>query len=151
MKTIALASSLFALTLGCSALPRQEPRRPTATVASTHAEMRGVASDRARRAKALLAGPALLKHLETEGDGVVTLYLADDPGIRDRACPSAASEDASPIAILGPQSRITDLAIPEGKRVCAFVTSARSMSLTWHAEEPAETLRRTLDLAFARP
>lgn len=151
MKTFALASSLLAFTLGCSTLPTKETHRPTTTAASARPEKRRIASIRALRAKALLAGPALIKNLETEGDGMVTLYLADDPGIRDSACPKAASEDASAIAVLGRQSQITDLAIPDGKRVCAVVTGARSMSLAWRAEEPAETLRRTLALAFARP
>jgi hypothetical protein len=148
MKTIVLATSMFVSVFGCSTLPRQQARHVVAARADSQAEMRGSAPVRAKRAKALLSGPALIKHLETDGEGVVTLYLMDDPGIGDRSCPSAAGEDASAIAVLERSSRLTDLAVPEGKRVCAAVTDAHSMNVTWHAEAVTETYRRELALAL---
>ena len=85
MKTIALAVSLLA-TVGCSTLPHGTISR----AGRDQSERHGTTAVHAGRAKALVSGPALIRHLETEGDGAVGLYLADDPGIADRACPSAA-------------------------------------------------------------
>ena len=93
MKTIVLATSMFAATLGCSAMTAQQPRHVATAGADSRAEMRGATPVRGRRAKALLSGPAVIKHLETDGRGVVTLYLTDDPGTGDRACPSAGAEE----------------------------------------------------------
>lgn len=116
--------------------------------ADSPAEMRGTAPVRAKRARALVSGPALIKHLETDGEGIVTLYLTDDPGIGDRTCPSPAGEGASALAVLEGSSRLTDLAVPQGKRVCAVVTDARSMNVTWHVETVTETTRRELALVL---
>jgi len=103
---------------------------------------------RATRARALVSGPAVVKHLETLGDGTVTLYLTDDPGIADRACPGASAEDSTPIAVLKKQSQVTDLRIPDGKRICAAVDDAQRMGVTFHAQafdrEPA------ISIALAR-
>jgi hypothetical protein len=148
MKILVLATSMFAATLGCSTLNAPQPRRIATAGGDVHADMRGERPVRGKRARALLSGPALISHLETEGQGVVTLYLADDPGIGDRTCPSAAAEDVSPVAVLGGQSRITDLAVPEGTRVCAAVTDARSMRVSWHAQGAVEPFSRALDLAL---
>ena len=127
MKTIVLAMSLFAG--ACSTLPRQETRH----VGSTGADLRGDLSVHARRAKALVSGPAVIQHLDTTGEGTLTLYLTDDPGIGDRGCTSAAAEQSTPVAILTQQSRITDLFVPGGKRVCAALEGARSKNVAWHA------------------
>jgi hypothetical protein len=149
MKTIILATSMFVSAFGCSTLPRQEVHHVATLGAESSPEMRGAGPVRAKRAKALLSGPAMIKHLETDGEGVVTLYLTDDPGIGDRACPSAAGEDASAVAVLGQRSRVTDLVVPEGKRICAVVTGGRSMNVTWHAEAVTETYRKALELALS--
>ena len=60
-----------------------------------------------KQARALVSGPVVVQRLETEGDGAVTLYLADDPGIVDRACPSASAENAAPVAFLERESQVT--------------------------------------------
>jgi hypothetical protein len=129
MKTIALGFLMFTgVVAGCSTLPRHAPRQVAG------AELRGAAPVRAGRAKALVSGPALVRHLETDGAGVVTLYLSDDPGTGDRACPSARAENATPLAVLNGRSRLTDLLVPEGMRVCAAVSDAGAMRVSWHAQ-----------------
>ena len=141
MKTIALAFALLA-TAGCSTLPR-----PTAGhVAKNQSELHGSAAVRAGRARALVSGPALIRHLEIDGDGAVALYLTDDPGIGDRACPSAGAEGASPFALLASDSRVTDVTVPAGKRVCA-ATERSSSRVAWHAHS-GETRERALDIAL---
>jgi hypothetical protein len=128
-KSIVVALSVSVTSAACSVLPRAESRH----VRSAGADIRGGATVRARLARAILSGPAVVKHLETVGDGTVTLYLTDDPGIGDRACPRASAEDSAPIAVLKKQSQITDLLIPNGKRVCAAVDDAARMGVTFHA------------------
>jgi len=141
MKIIALAFALLAAA-GCSTLPR-----PTAgLVARSSSELHGSAPVRAGRAKALVRGPALIRHLEIEGDGAVALYLADDPGIGDRSCPSAGAEGASPFALLGRESRLTNVTVPGGKRVCA-ATEASLLRVAWHAQT-GDLPRRSLDVAL---
>ena len=144
MKTIVLATSMLATALGCSTLPRHEIRHVTAA----GADVRGETPVRARRPKVIVSGPVMVKHLETDGDGVVTLYLTDDPGIGDRACPSAGAEGVAPLAVLGRQSRITDLSVPEGKRVCATVADAHTMNVSWHAQTAGDGADRPRDLAL---
>ena len=134
MKTSVFGMFVFGLlssagvVAGCSTMPKQEARHVES------AELRGATPVRAGRAKALVSGPALVRDLATDGAGAVTLYLTDDPGIGDRACPGAAAEGATPIAVLGGESRLTDLLVPEGKRVCAGVSEARAMRVVWRAQ-----------------
>jgi hypothetical protein len=128
-KLIFALSMVAAAASGCSTMPKQGARY----AGSLGGELRGAAPVHPRRARALVSGPVLVKHLETDGDGVVTLYLADDPGIGDRACPSAPAENAAPIAVLARDSRITDLAVPAGKRICAAVSDTHTMTVIWHA------------------
>ena len=141
MKTIALAFSLLAAA-GCSTLPHGTISR----VGPNESERHGTTSVRAGRAKALVSGPALIRHLETEGGGPVALYLTDDPGIGDRACPSAGVEGVSPVAILADQSRLTNLTVPAGKRMCAG-TEAPSIRVAWHAHA-GDLPARALDVAL---
>src|SRR5215471_14822779 len=96
MKTIVLATSILTSTIGCATLPRHEVRHVTAA----GADIRGETPVRARRPKAIVSGPVMIKHLDTEGGGVVTVYLTDDPGIGDHACPSADAEGVSALAVL---------------------------------------------------
>jgi hypothetical protein len=146
MKTIAIfALSLFA-TVGCSTLTRQKDARHAGRA---DGETRGVVPVHAERARALASGPAVIKHLETDGEGVVTLYLTDDPGIGDGRCPTPAAEDAAPVAVLGQPSRITDVAVPAGKRICAAVKGARPVRVAWHARAVEDELRGSFDLALA--
>src|SRR5438552_15269581 len=127
MKMIILALSMMTTAAACSTMPKPEMRH--ASAADT--DLRGLAPVHARRARALVSGPALVKHLETDGQGAVTLYLTDDPGIGDRNCPCAAAESESPIAVLTRGSRVTDLVVPSGKRICASV-KAGSMNVALH-------------------
>ena len=64
MKTIALAFSLLA-TVGCSTLPHGTISR----AGRDESERHGTTAVHAGRAKALVSGPALIRHLETEGGG----------------------------------------------------------------------------------
>ena len=95
-KMIFALSMVAVAAAGCSTMPRQEARH----AGNLGVESRGASSVHPKRARALVSGPVVVKHLETEGDGAVTLYLADDPGIADRACPSAPAENEAPIAFL---------------------------------------------------
>lgn len=149
MKTIVLAISMLAGAAGCSATLAKNGTRHAA---STATDLRGGAAVRATRARALLSGPAIVKHLETAGEGTLTLYLTDDPGVRDRACPSVDAEQSAPVAILKGASRITELTVPRGKRVCATLeTDARTMdvNVTWHALRVDDT-DSALRLALSR-
>lgn len=141
MKTIALAFSLLA-TVGCSTLPHGTISR----IGRDTSERHGTTAVHAGRAKALVSGPALIRHLETEGGGAVALYLADDPGIADRACPSAGAEEASAIAVLADQSRLTNLTVPAGKRMCA-TTEDPTMRVAWHART-GDAPVRSIDVAL---
>lgn len=76
-KMIFALSMVAAAAVGCSTMPRQEARH----AGNLGVESRGASSVHPKRARALVSGPVVVKHLETEGDGAVTLYLADDPGI----------------------------------------------------------------------
>jgi hypothetical protein len=139
--TIALAFSLLAAA-GCSTLPHG----PTARAGRNTSERHGTTPVHAGRAKALVSGPALIRHLETEGRGSVALYLADDPGIADRACPSAGAEGASAVAVLADQSRLTNLTVPAGKRMCA-ATQGPSTRVAWHARS-GDAPVRSIDVAL---
>lgn len=130
MKSIIFTATALASFLGCSTVPRHEVRH----AGTAGADLRGETPVHAARPKALISGPAILKHVETSGDGTITLYLVDDPGIADRRCPSAGAEQVEPLAVLARSSRITDVAVPPGKRVCATVAEARAMSVSWHAQ-----------------
>jgi len=144
-KLIFALSMVVAVSAGCSNVSRERVRY----AGNVGAEVRGAAPVHPRRAKALVSGPAVVKHLETEGDGAVTLYLADDPGIGDRACPSALAEGATPLAVLQRQSRVTDVAVPAGQRICAVATETHTMTVTWQARAGSETESSGFDLALA--
>ena len=143
-KMIFALSMVVAAGAGCSTMPRQEAR----DVASLGAEMRGASSVHPKRARSLVSGPVVVQHLETDGDGAVTLYLADDPGIADRACPSAPAEDEAPIAFLERTSRLTDLVVPAGKRICAAASATHRMTVTWHACATVDAPKESFDLAL---
>ena len=130
MKTIVFATSILTAVLGCSTLSTNRTR-DVSTVAD---DVRGATPLGAKQAEALMSGPALIKHLDTEGRGTVTLYLTDDPGSADRACPIVAGPEVTPIAIIKRSGRITDLVVPRGKRVCATLTEGRSTEVSWHAQ-----------------
>ena len=89
--------------------------------------------------------PNLPHHGGPEGGGAA-LYLADDPGIADRACPSAGAEGASAIAVLADQSRLTNLTVPAGKRMCA-TTEDPTMRVAWHART-GDAPVRSMDVAL---
>ena len=143
-KLIFALSMVAAAASGCSTMPKQGARY----AGNLGVELRGAAPVHPRRARALVSGPVLVKHLETDGDGVVTLYLADDPGIADRACPGAPAEDAPAIAVLQRDSRVSDLVVPAGKRICAAVSDARTMTVTWHARSNSDAPAASFDLAL---
>jgi hypothetical protein len=141
-KMILALTLVVAAGAGCSTMPRREGRR----AGNLGVPVRGASSVHPKRARALVSGPVLVQHLETEGDGALTLYLADDPGIADRTCPSASAEDAAPIAVLERKSRLTDLVVPVGKRICAAVT--HTMTVTWHARTTVDAPKESFDLAL---
>jgi hypothetical protein len=140
----ALSMVSAAAAVGCSTMPKQEARY----AGNLGAASRGASSVHPRRARALVSGPVVVQRLETEGDGAVTLYLTDDPGIGDRACPSALAEDASPVAVLERTSRLTDLVVPAGKRICAAATATHTMTVTWHARTTSEAPKESFELAL---
>jgi hypothetical protein len=142
MKTIALAFSLFAATAGCSTLPHAT----SATVARNRAERHGATPVYVGVAKTLVRGPALIRHLEIEGDGPLALYLADDPGVADRVCSSASAEGAAAIAVLAANSRLTNLTVPDGKRICA-TTEGAPTRVAWHART-GDAPVRSIDVAL---
>ena len=143
-KMIFALSMVTAAVVGCSTVPRQEARH----AGNLGVESRGASSVHPKRAKALVSGPVVVKHLETEGDGAVTLYLADDPGIGDRVCPSAPAENAAPLAVLERASRVTDLVVPAGKRICAAASATHTMTVTWHARSIGDAPKEAFDLAL---
>ena len=143
MKMLILALSMMSAA-ACSTMTKPQTRHASAA----DSDLRGRAPLHARQPRALVSGPALVKHLETDGQGAVTLYLSDDPGIGDRNCPCAAAESESPIAVLTRGSRVTDLVVPSGKRICASV-KAGAMNVAWHAQFPAERPRATVELAMS--
>jgi hypothetical protein len=143
-KMIFALSMVAAALTGCSTISKG----PVLHAGTLGVEVRGAAPVHPRRARALLSGPALVKHLDTEGEGAVTLYLTDDPGIGDRACPSAGAEDALPVAVLQRDSRLTDINVPAGKRICAAASDARTMTVSWHARSAADPPPASFDLAL---
>jgi hypothetical protein len=145
MNRIVFTLSVLAVVGGCSTLsPRHESRH----AGNAGLDLRGTTPLHFRRAKVLVSGPALVQHLETDGEGTVALYLADDPGIGDRACPSATAENVAPLAVLGRQSRVTDVTVPEGKRICAAAGDTRSMTVAWHARAAAQAPSGPVDVAL---
>jgi hypothetical protein len=143
-KMIFALSMVAAAGVGCSTLPRQEARH----AGNVGVESRGASAVHPKRARALVSGPVVVQHLETEGDGAVTLYLADDPGIVDRACPSAPAENAAPVAFLERTSRLTDLVVPAGKRICAAASATHTMTVSWHARSTVDAPKESFDLAL---
>ena len=143
-KMIFALSMVAVAAAGCSTMPRQEARH----AGNLGVESRGASSVHPRRARALVSGPVVVRHLETEGDGAVTLYLADDPGIADRACPSAPAENEAPLAVLERESRLTDLVVPAGKRICAAASATHTMTVTWHARSTGDAPKESFDLAL---
>jgi len=131
LKTITLATSIFLAGVGCSTTPLPGVIQPGAL------EVRGAA---------LASGPAVV-HISTGGNGSATLYLADDAGDGSTVCPSAATENATPLRVLVGDSHVSDLPVPGGKRICAAVDSP-SISMTWLAEDYASENR---DQSPARP
>ena len=113
----------------CFAMPTPNVRH----AAKANADVRGLARVHLRQGRVLVSGPAIVRHLETEGAGMMMLYLTDDPGIGDRGCPGAAAEASPLVAALRGQSRIADLRVPAGKRICASVEDGKSMRVAWHA------------------
>jgi hypothetical protein len=145
MNRIILAVSMLVAAAGCGAAA---PGRNARHAGNAVLDARGSTPVHFHRARALISGPALVEHLETEGDGTVALYLADDPGVRDRACPSADAENAAPLAVLGRQSRVTDVVVPQGKRICAAVMDTHAMNVAWKARGADETLSGPFDVAM---
>jgi hypothetical protein len=143
-KMIFALSMVVAAGAGCSTMPRQEAQH----AGNLGVSMRGASSVHPKRARALVSGPVVVQHLETEGDGAVTLYLADDPGIADRVCPSAPAENAAPLAFLERQSRLTDLVVPAGQRICAAATATHTMTVTWRARPSVDAPKESFDLAL---
>jgi hypothetical protein len=145
MKRIVLAMSMVAAAAGCSTM---SPRREARHVGSAGQALRGSTPLHLRRARALVSGPVVVEHLDSDGDGAVALYLADDPGIGDRACPSAAAENVEPLAVLGRQSHVTDVVVPQGKRICAATMDAHAMNVAWRARAADETANGPFDVAM---
>jgi hypothetical protein len=143
-KMIFTLSMVAAALTGCSTMSRG----PALHAGNLGLELRGAAPVHPKRARALLSGPVLVKHLDTEGDGAVTLYLTDDPGIGDRGCPSAVAEDSPTVAVLQRQSRLTDIAVPAGKRICASATDAHTMKVSWNARSATDPPAPSFDLAL---
>ena len=141
MKTIALAFALLAAA-GCSTLTRAT----SGTVGRNRSERHGTTPVYVGVAKTLVRGPALIRHLEIEGDGPLALYLADDAGVADRVCPSARAERAPAIAVLAANSRLTNLTVPAGKRVCA-TTEGAPTQVAWHAHT-GDLPVRSVDMAL---
>ena len=144
MKMFIFAVSMMVSVVACSTMPK-----PTALRASaSETDVRGTAAVHAHRARALVSGPAVVKHLETEGRGVVTLYLEDDPGVGDRRCVSAEAEGESPIAVLVRARQVTDVAVPACKRICASITATEFMTLAWHARKTDAAVQGPFDVAL---
>jgi hypothetical protein len=146
MKTVAIALSLLSA-VGCSTLAGQTEVRHASHRAR---ETRGAAPVSPDAAYALASGPAVIQHLNTDGQGQLTLYLTDDPGTGYRGCPGASAEDATPVAVLGGHDLITDLGIPAGKRMCAAVNEDGPMHVAWHAQAVEDRLSGGFELATAR-
>jgi hypothetical protein len=140
-----LAMAMIVAAAGCSTLT---PTRETRHIGHTGVDLHGATPLHLRRARALVSGPALVQRLETDGDGSVALYLADDPGIRDRGCPSAAAENVAPLAVLGQQSRLADVVVPRGKRICAATVDQHPATITWQAHAGSESHTGPFDLAL---
>jgi hypothetical protein len=129
MQPIKIFASVLPVVLGCSALSGQR----LDSAGSLGADIRGESPVRRDSAEAIVSGPALVKHLETEGRGTVVLYLVNDGGTDDRTCSASTTYGRTPIAVLWHRQRVTDLVVPGGKRICAAVTDARLVNVVWHA------------------
>ena len=128
--TLTLAVAMGAL--GCSTTPMPQSHQAASTAQNYRAE----AVLGGAEARTIANGPALIKHLETVGDGWVTLYFASAIG---EGCSHARGANEYPFAMLAPSTRVTNIHVPEGKRVCAVGATPRSMVVTWHVgwEQPA--------------
>lgn len=146
MKITMLMLSMLtaATTAACSTMPRQRVEH----VAKADTELRGAAPVHPQRPRALVSGPAIVRHIETDGRGIVALYLMDDPGIADGKCPQGAAEGAAPVALLHGGSRVADLQVPDGKRLCASITSGGTMRVAWHAAPATVTPGNAYDVAL---
>jgi len=80
-----------------------------------------------------VSGPAIL-HLNSGGQGSVTIYLADDSGVRGDSCPTSAADHVAPLLVMKNADHVSDVPIPGGKRVCAVFEGADDLSLSWLAE-----------------
>jgi hypothetical protein len=129
MKSINFIASLLPAVLGCSALSGQR----VDSVGSLGADIRGESPVRRDWAEAIVSGPALVKHLETEGRGTVVLYLVNDRGMNEGTCSASTTYGRTPVAVLGQRQRVTNLVVPGGTRICATVTDARRVNVVWHA------------------
>jgi hypothetical protein len=54
------------------------------------------------------------------------------PGAWTACARALTGEGVAPIAVLGGQSRLTDIAVPAGKRIGAALANARSTTVAWH-------------------
>jgi len=129
MKPINFIASILPAVLGCSALSGQR----LDSVGSLGADVRGESPLRRDWAEVIVSGPALVKHIETEGKGTVVLYLVNDHGLNDGTCPVSTSYGRAPVAVIGQRQRVTNLVVPGGTRICAAVTDARRVNVVWHA------------------
>ncbi len=125
MKLALVASIAFATAAGCSTLPRNNDLRTAATLSTA-------------AGYAIASGPALV-HLSSDGEGRFALYLADDSGDGDSACPSAVTENAVPIAIIDDDSHLSDVPVPGGKRICAAPIAAGELDINWLSEDYGRT------------
>ena len=121
MKSILFVASV--LVFGCSSLPRSGTG--PVTINTVRPE---------QRPGALASGPAFL-HLNTEGHGTLTVYLADDSGVAGDSCPSALADHATTLVVLNDEAHVSDIPVPGGKRACAVFDPSSEMSLNWLAED----------------
>ena len=128
MKSIVFATSIVTAALGCSALSEQRLES-----SGTLGDIRGEAPIEKDSTQAIISGPVVVKHLETDGKGTVALYLMKDRGIDEESCPTSITEGLTPVAVLEHRQRITDLLVPDGQRICAAVSNAPSANVMWHA------------------
>ena len=59
-----------------------------------------------------------------------------------------ARENEAPVAVLERKSRLTDLVVPAGKRVCAVGSATHTMTVTWHARATDEAPKQSFELAL---
>ena len=143
MKTIALAFSLLA-TVGCSTRCRTG-RFPAP--AGDQSERHGTTAVHAGRAKALVSGPALIRHLEQQGATAPWgSTLPTIPASRIAPAQARARKGGSAVATSPTQSRLTNLTVPAGKRMCV-TTYDPTMRVAWHVRT-GDAPVRSVDVAL---